>query len=584
MEERKCQFLYDMDLFGKTPELYYKRKQKRSTELGIVLTIIYIIIYITFLIYKLVRMAKRMDVTFYDTYAYKDFPYVNITNEEFYGAFAMGYEINEQFYYPRAQFVYKVKKDSGFVTERIDELGIEHCKLEKFGSRYKELFKDKDLDKFYCLEKVNGTFEGYSHLDRFSYLSVQFFPCINKTKDGRDCMPRPYMEQFFKKNIIEFKMQDNLFSPEIYDKPVEALEKDINTPLFLNLYQEIYSYIQIVILETDDDITGLNFWAETKKEKYTKYDESFLIANPPDPTILDTGAALCDVTLQLSAKVLTTRRKYTTLLDVLGDVGGLMELLYTFFNLIASFFTEISYDKSLVNNLFSFNIDKKEISIKKIKERNKKAKDVKSIDPFSLENENEKNANEFRNKKVNLYQKQMNINSMMSSSNLNNLNDKIELKENVIKKGTKKVKRRRSTKKTQISYVENAINNQQAKNQNNQVNELNEIKNENINNQDIEIYGKKLEENNDYIITKIDLNIFCYCFLTKKRNVHVNLLDEGMKIITKRLDIMNLFLKIYQEEKLAEKIIDKFDNIPMSSQCKSYLDYIIKERENSSLK
>ena len=84
-ENRKCQFLYDMDLFDKTPELYYKRKSKRSTELGIVLTILYIILYIAFLVYKLVRMVKRMDVTFYDTYAYKDFPYINITNEEFYG-------------------------------------------------------------------------------------------------------------------------------------------------------------------------------------------------------------------------------------------------------------------------------------------------------------------------------------------------------------------------------------------------------------------------------------------------------------------------------------------------------------------
>lgn len=124
-DNRKCQFLYDMDLFGKNPDLYFKGKPKRSTELGVTLTIIYIILYIAFLIYKLVRMVKRVDVTFYDTYAYKDFPYINITHEEFYGSFMLGTGIDETLYYPKGQFVYNVKTPTGFVVERSDELEVE---------------------------------------------------------------------------------------------------------------------------------------------------------------------------------------------------------------------------------------------------------------------------------------------------------------------------------------------------------------------------------------------------------------------------------------------------------------------------
>ena len=66
-----------------------------------------------------------------------------------------------------------------------------------------------------------------------------------------------------------------------------------------------------------------------------------------------------------------------TLLDVLGDVGGHMELLYSLFSLLASLLTEIAYDKSLVNNLFFFDIDKKEINIKKKFIRNIKIKEGK---------------------------------------------------------------------------------------------------------------------------------------------------------------------------------------------------------------
>ena len=67
-------FLTDFDLFGKIPEFYYKGRSKKSSTFGIVLTIIYIIVYIAFLIYKLVRMVNRTDVTFYDSYTFKGLP------------------------------------------------------------------------------------------------------------------------------------------------------------------------------------------------------------------------------------------------------------------------------------------------------------------------------------------------------------------------------------------------------------------------------------------------------------------------------------------------------------------------------
>ena len=67
-------FLTDFDLFGKQPELYYKGKSKKASTLGIVLTVIYIALYITFLLYKLIRMFKRIDVTFYDSYTFKGLP------------------------------------------------------------------------------------------------------------------------------------------------------------------------------------------------------------------------------------------------------------------------------------------------------------------------------------------------------------------------------------------------------------------------------------------------------------------------------------------------------------------------------
>ena len=138
----KLKFLYEMDLFGKPPELYYKGKAKKPSKFGFILTIIYIVLYIAFLVYKLIRMIKRKDVTFYDTYAYKGFPSIELTNEEFYGGFSMGDRVDETFYHASAEFVSGVKIN-GIWNYTSTNLGVEICQLEKFGSKYRELFKNQ---------------------------------------------------------------------------------------------------------------------------------------------------------------------------------------------------------------------------------------------------------------------------------------------------------------------------------------------------------------------------------------------------------------------------------------------------------
>ena len=69
----------------------------------------------------------------------------------------------------------------------------------------------------------------------------------------------------------------------------------------------------------------------------------------------------------MAAKVLTEKRQYTQLIDILGDVGGLMEILYSFLNIMTSLVTEILYDKSLVNNLFSFDLNNKFVVFNRFK-------------------------------------------------------------------------------------------------------------------------------------------------------------------------------------------------------------------------
>ena len=95
-----CEIITDFDLFGKEPEFFYKGKSQRASWIGQIFSVLYIVLYITFLIYKFVRMLQKVDINFYETYAFSGIPSIQLTNDLFYGGFSIGGIIDETIYYP----------------------------------------------------------------------------------------------------------------------------------------------------------------------------------------------------------------------------------------------------------------------------------------------------------------------------------------------------------------------------------------------------------------------------------------------------------------------------------------------------
>ncbi len=93
----------------------------------------------------------------------------------------------------------------------------------------------------------------------------------------------------------------------------------------------------------------------------------FIMSNIIENNIYENGESFCDVTIKLSENIRTEKRTYTKLITILGDVGGLMEVIFTIFKIISSFYLDILYEISLVNNLFKFDLNKKIIILKEKK-------------------------------------------------------------------------------------------------------------------------------------------------------------------------------------------------------------------------
>ena len=568
-----CDLLTEFDLFGKEPEFFYKGKAQRTSWFGRIFSVFYIVLYVAFVIYKLVRMIEKVDIDFYETYAFSGIPTIKLNNNLFYGGFSIGGIIDETIYFPVVRH-YVEKTVNGVRRSEFTDVPLTKCTLDKFGSRFQHLFADKNLDNLYCMKEVDDYLTGYSNLDEFSYYYIAIMPCIGYNPNMEACQDIANVTKFFQQTYLEFKLQDVVMTPKDYDEPSIPRNMGITGPVFSFLYQSIYTYLQIVNLETDQDWLGFEGLSDIKKEQFLRYDESWIIAAPsPHMQGLQALTPVCDITIQLSAKVLTTKRTNTKLIEVLGDVGGLMEVVWSAFNLLSIFVTDLLYDIDIVNTLFSFDLTKKIVIMKKGPEE---LVGTSNEDEINIYN-NKKTKIKFSNEKIikppieNYEDKKIEeeIKPIKSIESFKNNKRKKIRNKKVITQPNRGTEERNNFLKLHMNFSSKNVN----------LNKMNEIERQTIISNNLMVPKENSEERQNtenakknQILDEIKINkffiVFAFCCIRKRKNVNNYVLEEGLGLIAKRLDILNIFKRLYYDEKIQKNYINETEELAMTDICK----------------
>ena len=178
--------------------------------------------------------------------------------------------------------------------------------------------------------------EGHFSYDLYSFLYFQFYPCVN-TSEKQNCKSKEKIDFFLKNTFVEFEWSDIELNSENYSYPIRPRSVDIYTTVGNNLFKEIHAFFQVVQIETDLDFMGFNEFEFIKTDTYLKYDEMVIMSNLIENDTHKTRESFCDFTIKLSEDVRIHRRTYITLITILGDAGGLMEVVFTLFRIVTSF-------------------------------------------------------------------------------------------------------------------------------------------------------------------------------------------------------------------------------------------------------
>jgi hypothetical protein len=539
------QFIKGIDFFGKLPEIYINGNPKQVTFMGRMFTFIFMFIYILIIGYKLYRMIQREDITFYDSFTNtEELPSIQITNENFYFAFAVLNKegkpfIDETIYYPKAYYT----------DGETEEINLERCHIDKIGKRYKTLFSNYELNNYYCLSNVNYIFKAYENS-----INIKLFPCKNRTENNNHCGPKEIIDSHINGRDIQFFFEDILITPFNYSNPIKERINTLYTTLYKNFGQYLYTEMQIVKIETYTNIIGFDFLTNPKVQEFLKYDSLEIIPQPGyDLDDEENNYTICEVVFQLNDKVLKEKRQYIKLIDVLGEVGGFMEFIFSSLRIICNFIGNFIYEKSIVNNLFSFDIRRKVIILKPEKnnesriseEQNKDKNKIFRKQMSSTINARRNNHPKGRNIFID------NIKEIGDKNSENYLIDKKNIletntyKENKVSEKTQKI----SKKKLYINSIKYSNTLNCNKNKGNSFNSI-------------------FDEDKNFIIDKISLKKLliskCFCFSKYKKNVYKILLKESMDIISQKLDVFNIFRILFVVETNKHNFDINMDNIRIS--------------------
>ena len=288
------------------------------------------------------------------------------------------------------------------------------------------------------------------------------------------------------------------------------------------------------------------------------------------------GIPVAEFTLQLAAKVLTQKRQYTQLIDVLGDVGGLMEILYTVLNIISSLVTEVLYDRSIVNSLFSFDLNKRYVVFNHAKSKrqesngNNRVKDIQKVGTIDLRQKIQELES---NKNIEIYTKENSLEqTIIPKTKVSSTRKKIVKKKRTQKSSTlRSPQNSHNPLKEQISHNENVqINDNKLsiEENRNMVNNIYNVNNEHLGTMNDNITTSEKDLTNVYIN---DWLICCFWCSNRKKNINKILFEEGSRIITKRLDILAMFDHFYVIEIMQKKLGIEAKGMNMSDRCKDNL-------------
>ena len=547
--ENTLNYYFNFDMYARSPNFYFKNHDRINTCFGTLLTLVYIIVSLTLFIYHSIITIQRKNFKVHDSTIYgQEMPFIDLNSNILYFAFGledpltMNRFIDDSIYIPKIVFVDKAKINDELVTVYQQNLEIEKCKVINFGENYQHLFLEDELNNSYCLKKFeqNLTLAGGYKYERFSYIRIRIYPCVNSSENNFSCKSQEEIDHFMSSGYFSIILKDIGLNPANYSIPVIPTLQDLYTTIDKRIYKNYILNLGVTEIHTD---IGL-FQEDIKTQKYLQFRkemETFTFRNEEE---YYQGKSVIIAQLKLDDNINVQTRSYIKIPEIFSTIGGYMQLMNTAFLLLTIIVNKFNFELKIINSIFKFNLKKKKLIMKLQK--------LNDYDDLHISNISNIHTPVVNFKKMKNITQHLDLldnkskNSLMKENEINNISllnfseDKNELDNNNKNKITilKKHKRKSNALPIENSKMENTKDKMSKKNLRLSQDHIKE-NGTNFNKKNF-FNELSYKDFND----KIELNMFDYCcchLVYEKRHKIIELYNITNSFYRKKLDVVNVF-------------------------------------------
>lgn len=547
--ENTLNYYFNFDMYARSPNFYFKNHDRINTCFGTLLTLVYIIVSLTLFIYHSIITIQRKNFKVHDSTIYgQEMPFIDLNSNILYFAFGledpltMNRFIDDSIYIPKIVFVDKAKINDELVTVYQQNLEIEKCKVINFGENYQHLFLEDELNNSYCLKKFeqNLTLAGGYKYERFSYIRIRIYPCVNSSENNFSCKSQEEIDHFMSSGYFSIILKDIGLNPANYSIPVIPTLQDLYTTIDKRIYKNYILNLGVTEIHTD---IGL-FQEDIKTQKYLQFRkemETFTFRNEEE---YYQGKSVIIAQLKLDDNINVQTRSYIKIPEIFSTIGGYMQLMNTAFLLLTIIVNKFNFELKIINSIFKFNLKKKKLIMKLQK--------LNDYDDLHISNISNIHTPVVNFKKMTNITQHLDLldnkskNSLMKENEINNISllnfseDKNELDNNNKNKITilKKHKRKSNALPIENSKMENTKDKMSKKNLRLSQDHIKE-NGTNFNKKNF-FNELSYKDFND----KIELNMFDYCcchLVYEKRHKIIELYNITNSFYRKKLDVVNVF-------------------------------------------
>jgi hypothetical protein len=269
---------------------------------------------------------------------------------------------------------FQYKQINGSLVQFTSSLGLIDCSSIDIASM--NMKTKRVISNIYCIDFNNTSLGGYWDGEFLNYIMVNFYACINSTKNNFSCMDYSKAYDFLSHGMPSFNVYTGSYYTDFDDH-----EKPLKMRLFnqFNYIDPKYGKNIRLIFKKSYMTTDLGIVTSLPKE-YSVYGLEHFITDttPVDPPLLNASVTtkLCTYEVYFLDTIEIFEVSYIKLQEIVARMGGFLSVITTFFKFMIGYLNEHYRNVEIINHLFDFSEineeEKMDMVIKKQQKQKKK--------------------------------------------------------------------------------------------------------------------------------------------------------------------------------------------------------------------